>query len=200
MLFGVRRGLRACSTTKTQCPGLDSNSRDIAPSPVEDLGYERSPRWRGRTAFSNKEDGTATAAVQQVGVLELDVSAGLAQAANPGLAGGLVVAAQTRARDAQATLDGVIGAIYAYVNERYQELRFGSAVESAFEVVRRRVDARIADVVEDALPTIATAFSNAASEDPEQWRNAAAACRTLLKAAADHLYPPGAGSERAADV
>src|SRR5207248_407512 len=69
--------------------------------------------------------------------------------------------------------------------------RFGSAVESAFEVVREDVDARIGSLVPDALPRLSAAFENAASDNPEQWANAASGCRRLLKAAADALRPPG---------
>jgi hypothetical protein len=85
----------------------------------------------------------------------------------------------------------VIGAIHAYVAERYQELRFGSAVETAFEVVRADVDAKIADLVPDALPKLSAAFENATSDNPEDWASAAATCRRLLKAVADALRPPG---------
>jgi AbiTii len=38
----------------------------------------------------------------------------------------------------QALIDKIVGAIHQYAAERYQELRFGAAVESAFEVVRPR--------------------------------------------------------------
>lgn len=89
------------------------------------------------------------------------------------------------------TVDRVVGAIHAYVSEKYQELRFGSAVESAFEVVRVRVDADIGGLIPDALPMLAAAFENAASDNPEHWANAAGTCRRLLREAADVLRPPG---------
>jgi hypothetical protein len=88
-------------------------------------------------------------------------------------------------------LDRVVGSFHVYVAARYQELRFGSAVESAFEVVRRDVDGRIAGLVPGALPMIAAAFENATSTNPEHWANAAATCRRLLKEVADALRPPG---------
>ena len=87
----------------------------------------------------------------------------------------------------------VVGAIHEYVAAKYQELRFGSAVEGAFEVVRGEVDGRIGEVVPNVLPMITAAFENAASDNPEQWANAASTCRRLLKAAADHLRPAGPG-------
>lgn len=91
----------------------------------------------------------------------------------------------------KGVLDKVVGALYEYVVARYQELRFGAAVESAFEIVRARVDADIANLIPDALPKLSAALENASSDNPEQWANAAAGCRRLLKAAADALRPPG---------
>lgn len=40
-------------------------------------------------------------------------------------------------------LDKVVGAIHRYVADRYQELRFGSAVETAFSIVRTRSTAQL---------------------------------------------------------
>jgi hypothetical protein len=88
-------------------------------------------------------------------------------------------------------IDRIVGAIHLYVSERYQELRFGSAVESAFEVVRDEVDRELAGLVPGALPMVAAALENASSENPEHWAAAAATCRRLLKEVADVLRPPG---------
>lgn len=100
-------------------------------------------------------------------------------------------AIQSGAVTAQGIIDAVIGSVYSYVSQMYQELRFGSAVESAFENVRNRVDGAINQIVPDALPVLTTALENAQTEDPEQWKNAAKACRDLVKATADALRPPG---------
>jgi hypothetical protein len=101
------------------------------------------------------------------------------------------VAMRNDAALGQAVTDSIIGSIHNYVAERYQELRFGSAVESAFEVVRTEVDRSIGELVPDALPMISAAFENAASENPEHWANAGGTCRRLLKAVSDALRPPG---------
>ncbi|HUY06355.1 MAG TPA: hypothetical protein VMU99_03730 [Acidimicrobiales bacterium] len=90
----------------------------------------------------------------------------------------------------RAILDKVLGSIHAYVGERYQELRFGSVVESAFEIVRTEVDRRIGTLVPEALPMITAALENASSDNPEHWQSAAATCRRLLMVAADQLRPP----------
>lgn len=91
----------------------------------------------------------------------------------------------------QAVIDRVVGALFSYVVERYHELRFGAAVESAFETVRNEVDSRIAALVPEAPAMLSAAFENAASDSSEHWAGAAATCRRLLKASADALCPPG---------
>jgi hypothetical protein len=96
-----------------------------------------------------------------------------------------------RARTAQSVLDRVIGEIHGYASARYQELRFGAAVENAFEQLRVEVDGAIGELVPSALPMLSAAFENVVSDNPEHWAGAAATCRRLLKAVADELRPPG---------
>jgi hypothetical protein len=91
----------------------------------------------------------------------------------------------------QGLLEKVLGAVFTYVSERHQELRFGAAVESAFEVVRVRVDHQIGIFVPDAQRKLAAALESATSANPEHWAAAAATCRRLLLAAADQLRPAG---------
>ena len=88
-------------------------------------------------------------------------------------------------------IEKVIGAIYQYTSSVYQELRFGSAVSTAFDNLRSTVDRQISSLVPGATPILTTALENAQTDDPEQWRNAAQACRDLVKATADSLRPPG---------
>lgn len=90
-----------------------------------------------------------------------------------------------------AILGKIVAALHEYVSERAIELRFGAAVESAFAVVRNRVDARIASLVPAGATKFAAAFESASSGNPEHWANAASECRRLLKAIADALRPPG---------
>lgn len=88
-------------------------------------------------------------------------------------------------------LGRVLGAVHRYVSERNTELRFGAAMESAFVVLRREVDGKIASLVPSASTKFASAFENASSKNSEDWANAAGACRRLIKAVADELRPPG---------
>lgn len=53
------------------------------------------------------------------------------------------------------------------------------------------MDARISNLVPNALPKLSAAFENTVSSNPEDWASAAGTCRRLLKAAADALRPPG---------
>ena len=91
----------------------------------------------------------------------------------------------------QEVIDRVVGTIYVYVSTVYQALRFGSAAETAFEVVRRDVDLHLSTLIPGALPKLSAAYENASSSNPEHWANASSTCRRLLKAAADALRPPG---------
>ena len=91
----------------------------------------------------------------------------------------------------QQTHDKVVGSIHLWTTQRFYELRFGAAAEDAFAVVRATVDGQIASLLPDAVQRVSVAFENASSPDSEQWSNAAAGCRRLIKAAADALRPPG---------
>lgn len=91
----------------------------------------------------------------------------------------------------QALIDKVVGIVHDYVTTKNLELRFGAAVETAFENVRRSVDSSIVKLVPDAMPILTTALENAQTDNQIQWNNAAKACRDLIKSAADALRPAG---------
>jgi len=95
-----------------------------------------------------------------------------------------------------AIVHGIVGAFHEYASARYQELRFGGAVATAFEIVRAEVDGAIASLVPDALPKLSAAFEDATSQNPDDWARAAATCGRLLEAAADALHPPGPDDDR----
>jgi hypothetical protein len=91
----------------------------------------------------------------------------------------------------QGLHDQIVGSVHIWVTEAYYGLRFGSAAEDAFAVVRAAVDRQLTSLVPEAVRRVAVAFENASSSDPEQWSNASAGCRRLIKATADELRPPG---------
>ena len=183
---------------------------DNLPGEPNTLGHEAWAAAVRSNRTYTENDGIVKARTQPLGQLQASIDAGMAQiaaavdrpvsvsSANPNqFVSAGVGNTQERGMirnfvgEQSALRDKVVGTIYAYVADRYQELRFGSAVETAFETVRKHVDAEIASLVPEALPKLSAAFENAASDNPEQWANAAAGCRRLLQAAADALRPPG---------
>jgi hypothetical protein len=88
-------------------------------------------------------------------------------------------------------LEPIMGAVYDYVMRKAIELRFGDAVEDALGTLRERVDASIAVLVPRAATKLASAFENASSGQTENWANAAATCRRIIKDLADSLRPAG---------
>ena len=175
----------------------------------------------GRTAIdrdNRQPDGKHTASATSLGQLQAEIESGklqLAATTDPSVSlqssnqyqrveaprGNALERGSIRQfiSSQQAVLDRVVSAMHLYVVDRYQELRFGSAAETAFDVVRAEVDARIAELVPEAPKKLAAAFENAASDNPEQWANAAGTCRRLLKAAADALRPPRARRRQTED-
>jgi AbiTii len=140
-----------------------------------------------------RDDGNPGAHTLSIGQMHADVQAGLAQIAASTATGSVMERNNVRGTVAlyQGLLDKVIGALHEYVAARYQELRFGAAIETAFEVVRREVDSTISELVPDALPKLSAAFESVTSSNPEHWANATSTCRRLLRAVADALRPPG---------
>ncbi|TFD54269.1 hypothetical protein E3T46_01015 [Cryobacterium sp. Hh11] len=179
------------------------------PSPLNKAAVDAAAK-SGRKAPNDKNDGGARWYTTSLSQLQADVDAGMLQiqaaadapvsvsSANPAQ---FVMAppGNTQERGAirnlvgvqQGVIGKVVGSVHQYVSEREIELRFGAAVESAFAVVRNDVDARIAKLAPTAAVKLASAFENASSNNPEDWANAAAACRRLLKAIADELSPAG---------
>jgi hypothetical protein len=178
---------------------------EIAGYPAASLDWAATAAATRSGRRTTNKDGDPAFWTSPLGTLDLDVQSGRAELANlgaPGPSGDWAFRVEsdrsnerTRIRgridQSKGLLDKIIGAIHGYVADRYQELRFGSAVEGAFEVVRADVDAQIASLVPGALPMLTAAMENAVSQQPEHWANAASTCRRLLKLSADALRPPG---------
>ncbi|MDN4473719.1 hypothetical protein [Demequina zhanjiangensis] len=86
-------------------------------------------------------------------------------------------------------IETVVNTIHAWVVDKYLELRFGGAAESAFELLREQVDRDISRLAPDAALMFSAAFENIDSDNPEHWANAASTCRRLLREIADQLQP-----------
>jgi hypothetical protein len=82
------------------------------------------------------------------------------------------------------------GLIHRYVSDKYYGLRFSSIPSDVFARIRSRVDTTIGDSVPNSVKTLTAIYDNLASENPEDWSNAAHGCRRLLQDLADALFPP----------
>jgi hypothetical protein len=80
--------------------------------------------------------------------------------------------------------------VYQYLLNVYYELRFGQIPDEVFTLTRVRVDARLAELVPDAVAKFVSAYDNIRSTNTEDWANAVHSCRRVLQAVADQLYPP----------
>jgi hypothetical protein len=173
------------------------------PEPLDDDALPAAFR-SGRTTIG--EDGKGRAWTVGLGELDLRLTEGSARlrglssaAAASGQYAYMIERDRSQERNAllkvlaeeRSILDRVVSALHEYAASRYQELRFGSAVETSFEVVRAKVDGAIASLVPEALPMLSAAFENAVSDNPEDWANAASTCRRLLREVADALSPAG---------
>ncbi len=167
--------------------------------------------WRAalRSKRARFDNGALRALSGSLGQLQASIDAGLARlavASDPNISissqsvfNPAIPAGNTHERldvsnlivQSQQTIDAVVGSVHQYIAARYHELRFGAAVESAFEVVRSGVDEAIGALVPAAMPMLAAAFENASAANPELRAGAAATCRRLLKTVADALQPPG---------
>ncbi len=70
------------------------------------------------------------------------------------------------------------------------QLVFGASAEDAFHRTQRKVDAWLEAKAPEAGKGFRMAFRRGAEDDPEAWSQALLACRRVLEAVADVLYPP----------
>lgn len=79
--------------------------------------------------------------------------------------------------------------IYMWALERYHLLRFVDIPADAFERAKALVDDRLAAISPDALQMFAAAQDRARSASSEEWSQATASLRRIMKEVADRLYP-----------
>ena len=79
--------------------------------------------------------------------------------------------------------------IYGYAARKYYELKFSAVADDVFGRVRASVDASIGVIVPDAVRKFTAVYSYLASDNPEDWANAAHSCRRVLQDLADALFP-----------
>ena len=79
--------------------------------------------------------------------------------------------------------------IYGYAARKHYELKFSAVADDVFGRVRASVDASIGAIVPDAVRKFSAVYNNLASDNPEDWANAAHSCRRVLQDLADALFP-----------
>ena len=80
--------------------------------------------------------------------------------------------------------------IYDYAVRKHYEIRFSGLAEDVFGRIRSRIDSSIGRTVPDALQKLTAVHDNLASNNPEDWANAAHSCRRVLQSLADAVFPP----------
>ena len=79
--------------------------------------------------------------------------------------------------------------IYGYAARRHYELKFSAVADDVFGRVRASVDSSIGEIVPDAVRKFTAVYNNLASDNPEDWANAAHSCRRVLQDLADAVFP-----------
>lgn len=80
--------------------------------------------------------------------------------------------------------------IYDYAIRKHYEIRFSGLAEDVFGRIRSRIDSSIGSAVPDAVRKLTAVHDNLASDNPEDWANAAHSCRRVLQDLADAVFPP----------
>jgi hypothetical protein len=79
--------------------------------------------------------------------------------------------------------------IYTFVLQRHYELKYSGVAQDIFARLRNRVDARIGQLVPDAVQRFAAVYDALVSTNPEDWSNAVHSCRRILQDLADAVFP-----------
>jgi hypothetical protein len=93
-------------------------------------------------------------------------------------------------REASSRLASRRAFIYAFVLQRHYELKYSGVAQDIFSRVRDRVDARIGQLIPDAVQRFAAVYDGLVSTNPEDWSNAVHSCRRILQDLADVVLPP----------
>lgn len=102
---------------------------------------------------------------------------------------------RSNAETAQQNLAHFRAETFKYVMGVLTKWQFGNMAESIFEKKRSRTETTLQEVFPDIQQRLNTIEQNLRSDNPEGWRTAAAACRTLLIDLADALNPSKGGKD-----
>lgn len=110
-----------------------------------------------------------------------------------------VVAEQTKIRESikrnKNHLAKVRSGVYAYVFDIYSKYTFEAVLDTIFNQIKTEVDAKLQELVPDALSQFTSAFNRLRDGDGEDLSQAVSTCRNVLDSFADAVYPPKSGAE-----
>lgn len=89
-----------------------------------------------------------------------------------------------------STISSCANAAAKHASQLYATLAFGDIPRRQFDVIRERVDDLLLDICPDAVEKFMSAYQMLGSKSSEDWSLALTACRRVIKAIADALFPP----------
>lgn len=88
------------------------------------------------------------------------------------------------------TINSCANAAAARAAKLYASFSFGDIPSRQFDVIRDRVDNILLDVCPEAVEKFMSAYERLGSQSTEDWSLALTACRRVIKAVADSIFPP----------
>ena len=85
----------------------------------------------------------------------------------------------------------VLAAVHDFAVKNYHELAYSGLAESIFETHRSQIDALLSTNAPDVPEKFPSVVDRLAAGDPEAVSQAMNSVRRMIKALADHVYPPG---------
>lgn len=89
----------------------------------------------------------------------------------------------------QPLFNKIAGAIYQWVVNTYNALRFGNISETIFNEARRLVETELKNISPSTIEKLLKANDRFLSDNPEEWSQGLTSCRRALKSFADAVFP-----------
>lgn len=89
---------------------------------------------------------------------------------------------------------------YTFAMNIYTRYKFGNIVENIFEKKRKKVEPILAEVFPDMNQKLNSIEKNLNSDNPEDWKNSVASCRTVIMEIADILNPAKIKEEKSSYI
>ncbi|MEB3192530.1 MAG: hypothetical protein VKL42_19470 [Snowella sp.] len=93
----------------------------------------------------------------------------------------------------KAEISKIKSEVYKYTLEAFYKLSFSDVSQGIFDRTKSIVDGKISQRFPNQKEKFQSVYDNINSENPENWSHAVTACRKILQALADELYPPQKG-------